>query len=52
MIRLLREEKGAAIVVIALSMTVMMGFATLIVGFATFFLECASKDNYVTGQFM
>ncbi|MBP2626277.1 MAG: hypothetical protein H6Q68_988 [Firmicutes bacterium] len=39
MIRLLREEKGAAIVIVALSMTVMMGFAALIVDVGNMYLN-------------
>jgi len=39
MLRLLREEKGAAVVIVALSMTVMMGFAALIVDVGNLYLN-------------
>ena len=39
MLRLLREEKGAAIVIVALSMTVMIGFAALIVDVGNLYLN-------------
>lgn len=39
MLRLLREEKGAAIVVFALSVTVLMGFAALVVDVGNLYLN-------------
>lgn len=45
MLRLLREEKGAAIVVVALSMTAMMGFSALVVDVGNLYLNKTRLSN-------
>jgi len=45
MLALLREERGATIVIVALSMTVMLGFASLVVDIGNLYLNKARLDN-------
>lgn len=45
MLRLLREEKGAAIVVVALSITAMMGFGALVVDVGNLYLNKTRLSN-------
>jgi hypothetical protein len=45
MLRLLREEKGAAIVVVALSITAMLGFGALVVDVGNLYLNKARLSN-------
>lgn len=47
MLRLLRQERGAAIVVVALSITAMIGFAALIVDMSNLFLNKTRLSNMV-----